>query len=287
MSLTMGTGPFGPRPWGTFDRGVSRPDRIAYVEPTPRRVRVEFAGQTVADSRHARLVCETGYLPSYYFPTGDVRTDLLEPSARVRRSPVLGLARSWSLRVGDRIADGAAFGWSDPPEGAPPVADLLTFDFDEMDAWYEENDQILGHPNDPYHRIDVRASDRHVRLSHRGIVLAESTRPWLLFETGGPPRYYLPAEDVRAELVPSDLHSRCPYKGLAFYWSLRAGGELLPDLAWSYPDPLPEAVRVAGALALFDERLDLDVDGERQPRYETPWSRAEVVRAGLRAPTRH
>jgi len=283
----MGLGPFGQRPWGTFDDGVTRPRHMAYVEPTPRRIRVTLAGETIADSRGAALLYETGYLPAYYFPVADVRTDLLMPADRARESPVLGQATSWSVRVGDRVADGVAFGWQEAPPGAPPVSGLLTFVFDEMDAWYEEDEQILGHPNDPYHRIDIRASSRNVRLSHGGTVIAESARPALLFETGMMPRYYLPAEDFVAELVPSDLQSRCAYKGVASYFSVKVGDEVLPDLVWSYPDPRPEAGAIRGALAPFDERLDVDVDGERQPRFDTPWSRPEFLRSGARAPMRN
>jgi len=286
MALSMGRGPFGQRPCGTFDEGVTRPSHIAYLEPSPRRVRVTLAGQTIADTRRAALLYETGYLPAYYFPEADVRTDLLEPSDRTRESPVLGRARSWSVRVGERVADNAAFGWWEPPLTAPPVAGLVTFVFDEMDTWYEEDERILGHPNDPYHRVDIRSSSRNIRLSHAGAVIAESSRPLLLFETGLLPRYYLPADDVTAELVPSDAHSRCPYKGVPSYWSVRTGDELLTDLVWSYLTPRPEAIAIKGALAFFDERLDLDIDGERQPRHDTPWSRPEFLRSNPRPPMR-
>jgi len=286
MSLTLGLGPFGQRPWGTFG-GLDRPDRVAYLEPSPRRVRVVFEGVTVADSARACLLYETGFLPSYYFPVDDVRTDLLIEVEPGRTSPLLGRARSWTVRVGERTAPGAAYGWWDPPSEAPPVNGLITFTFRDMDEWYEEDDRILGHPNDPYHRIDVRASSRHVRLSHRGTLLAESVRPLLLFETGMLPRFYLPPEDVSAELLPSDQHTRCPYKGVASYWSVRAGDEVLSDLVWYYPDPLPEAARIAGALAFFDERLEVDVDGQRLASHETQWSNVPPGRIGdLRAPMR-
>jgi uncharacterized protein (DUF427 family) len=278
----MGQGPFGQRPWGTFDAGVSRPRHIAYLEPTNRRVRVAFNGETVADSRGASLLYETGYLPAYYFPEADVRMDLLARSEKGRESPVLGQARSWSVRVGDRVAEDAAFAWSDPPPGAPGVSGLVTFTFGAMDEWYEEDDRILGHPADPYHRIDIRRSSRHIRLSHEGRVVAESRRPVILFETSLPPRYYLPVEDVAGELVPSQTHTRCAYKGLASYYSVRLGDTELTDLAWYYPEPDAESTGIQGYVAFFDERLDLEVDGQSQSRPETPWSRPGPTKEPMR-----
>ena len=118
------------------------------------------------------------------------------------------------------------------------------------------------------------ASSRHVVVAVGGEVVAESTRPYLLFETHLPVRYYLPREDVRMDLLEDSEHtSRCPYKGRARYWSVRAGGELLDDLAWSYEAPIPEQPRIAGLVAFFNERVDLRVNGEDQPRPITPWSR--------------
>jgi uncharacterized protein (DUF427 family) len=259
---------------------VVQPEQIAYLEPTARRIRVVLGGETVADSTRASLLYETGYLPAYYFPQGDVRMDRLVPSGsdQSRESPILGRARSWSVQVGDRVAEDAAFAWSEPPAGAPPVSDLVTFVFSKMDEWYEEDDRIQGHPADPYHRIDVRRSSRHITLSHNGQVVAETRRPVILFETSLPPRYYIPREDIVGELVPSDVHSRCAYKGVASYYSVRVGDELLADLVWYYPEPSGEAAGIAGYVALFNERLDVDIDGERQPAITTAWSNPQSLR---------
>src|SRR5205085_11426640 len=122
-------------------------------------------------------------------------------------------------------------------------------------------------------RVDVVDSSRHVRVSVNGEVVAETTRPKLLFETGLPTRYYIPPEDVRAEaLLPSDTVTRCPYKGTAAYRSVSAGGEQEEALVWIYEEPIPTAAGIAGQLAFFNERVDLDVDGERQERPRTQWS---------------
>ena len=273
MSLTLGTGPFGQQPDGEWSDGVGRPDVVAYLERSPRRVRAVFGGETVAESRDVRLLHLSGTLPRYCFPEPDVRRELLVPVEKRRMEPLLGPVRHWSVRVGDRTAEAAAFGWPEPEPGAPPVAGLISFRFGAMDEWYEEDERIYVHPADPYHRVDLRRSTRHVVLSLDGHVLAETRRPLMLFETGLPPRYYFPVEDVRAELVPSETRTQCPYKGEASYWSARVGDRVESDLVWCYPEPLPEVGRIKGLVAFFTEWLDLDVDGGRQQRPQTPWSR--------------
>ena len=136
-----------------------------------------------------------------------------------------------------------------------------------MDHWYEEDEEIVVHPRDPYHRVDVVRSDRHVTVSLNGELLAESTSPTALFESNLPPRWYLPAEDIRAELEPSDTITRCPYKGTASYYSVKLdSGEVVKDLVWYYAEPIVEATRIKGLLCFFSERVDLELDGEVQER---------------------
>jgi uncharacterized protein (DUF427 family) len=149
-----------------------------------------------------------------------------------------------------------------------------------MDAWLEEDDEVLSHAIDPYHRVDVRSTSRHVRLSIDGTTLAESTRALVLFETGLPPRWYLPREDVRVELEPSDLRTTCAYKGHARYWSARVAGRLVENLFWSYPEPERDAEPVVDRLACFGEQVDVELDGELQPRPVTPWSAPGWWRSG-------
>jgi uncharacterized protein (DUF427 family) len=154
----------------------------------------------------------------------------------------------------------------------PDLSGYVVLDFAGADRWLEEDEEITGHPRDPFHRVDVRASSRHVQLSLDGRVLADSTGPTLVFETMLPTRYYLPREDVTAELLPSATRTWCPYKGAATYSSVRLGDRVVEDLVWSYPAPLPDAVELGGLVALFDERLDLVIDGVPRPRPVTPWS---------------
>ena len=242
------------------------------VEPTPRWIRVRFGGEIVADSRRALLLRQYGpaHLPTYALPQADVRMDLLAPAAPEEQDDA---NTRWTLRIGDRVATRAAAMPLAPPPNLAALAGHITFDWAAMDAWYEEEEEIFCHARDPYHRVDALPSSRHVRIAIAGEVVAESHRPTLLFETHLPTRYYLPPEDVRTDLLePSATTTRCPFKGLASYWSVRFGERVVRDVVWGYPDPIPECPKIRGLLCFFDERVDLYVDGELQPRPPTPWS---------------
>ncbi|MGH2694330.1 MAG: DUF427 domain-containing protein [Actinomycetota bacterium] len=273
MTLTIGTGPFGPQAAGTFNFERSGPDHVLYFEESLRRVRVFFNGEKIADSTRMKLLHETGLLPVYYFPKEDVRAELLEPTDHHTRCPFKGEASYYSIVVDDRRSENAAWYYPDPIKGAPALEGYIAFYWDKVDHWYEEDEEILVHPPDPYHRIDVRESSRHVRVLVGEDLVAETTSPVILFETGLPPRYYFALQDVRTELlVPSETTTRCPYKGLASYHSLKTAEGVAEDLIWHYPEPRPEVDRIAGRLAFFNERVDIEVDGEPQERPITRWS---------------
>jgi uncharacterized protein (DUF427 family) len=274
MTLTIGTGPFGDQSAGTFnfDTGVLQPHTL-YFEDSPRRVRAMFNGETVADSKRVKLMHETGHLPVYYFPGEDVRMELLEESDHTTHCPFKGDASYWSVKVGNKVSENAVWGYPKPIDCAPPIAGCVAFYWNKMDAWYEEDEEVFVHPRDPYHRVDILQSSRRVKVTVNGEVVAQTGRPKILFETGLPPRYYIPPEDVRQEaLVGSEKTTRCPYKGVASYWSVEAGGERLENLIWYYPEPIPEAAKIEGLLAFFNEHVDLEVDGEVQERPKTQWS---------------
>jgi len=151
---------------------------------------------------------------------------------------------------------------------------MIAFYWDRIDRWLEEDEEIYVHPRDPYHRIDVLDSSRHVRISLEGELLAESTRPTALFESNLPPRWYLPREDVLAELEPTDTVTRCGYKGQASYYAVRLGsGDTVRDLVWTYEDPFDETARIRDLLCFFNERVDIELDGEPQERPVSAWSR--------------
>ena len=217
-----GTGPFGLHPAGEFNFEPPAPGRALYLDPSPKRIRVVVADEVVADSRGAMLLHEGGNQPVYYFPPGDVRRELLEPSDSTTHCPKKGDASYHSIRVGERIVNDAAWCYRDPIAGAPPIGGLIAFYWDRVDHWLEEEEEVFFHPRDPYHRIDILPSSRQVRILRKGTLLAESVRAMALFETGLPPRWYLPREDIVAELRPSEHTTGCPYKGTASYFSARS-----------------------------------------------------------------
>ncbi len=246
---------------------IGDPSPWIHVSESPRHVRVFFGGETIADSKRAKLMHETGLLPVYYFPREDVRGELLEESGHTTHCHFKGDASYWSVRVGDKVAENAAWSYPEPIDSARPLAGLIAFYWRKMDHWYEEDEEVFVHPRDPYHRVDVLDSSRHVKVTVNGEVVAETQRPKLLFETGLPTRYYFPPEDVREEaLVPSDKQTQCPYKGMASYWSVEAGGGRVEDLLWYYPDPIPEARKIKDHLCFFNERVDLEVRSAPSPR---------------------
>jgi uncharacterized protein (DUF427 family) len=273
MSLTVGTGPFGHRPGGVFNFELPRRKGVIYFEDSPRRIRARLGAETVVDSSRAKLLHEHRHLPVYYFPKDDVRMDLLEPSDHSSICPYKGEASYWSVRVGERVAENAVWGYPEPIEDAPPLAGYVAFYWGTMDEWLEEDEPAIVHARDPYHRVDVLDSSRHVRVIVAGEVVAETRRAKALFETGLPARWYIPPQDVRSELlVESDQRTGCAYKGFASYWSVKVGDQLEQDLVWTYRDPRREVESITDHLAFFNERVDLEIDGELQERPITQWS---------------
>jgi len=243
------------------------------IEPCGRRVRVVLAGKTIVDSTNVKYLFERDHLPVYYFPLADVDQALLQRSERTTHCPRKGDASYWSVRVGDRVAADAVWGYETPIEEAAGLAGHVAFYWKQFDHWYEEDEEVFVHPRDPYKRVDTLPSSRHVRIERDGVLLAESRRPVLLFETGIATRFYLPRDDVKLDrLQESDTITQCPYKGRASYYSARIGDELVPDIAWTYTFPVPEAPRLEQLVAFFDEHVDTWVDGELRPRPVSNWS---------------
>jgi len=238
-------------------------------EPIERRVRANRGAEAIVDSTRAVLVWEPRrVVPSYAVPAGDVRGEL--PRAPATNGDVPGIlhpgipfavhtAAGEPVAIGDRV--GAGFRLADED-----LEGYVALDFDAFDEWYEEDERVVGHPREPFHRVDVRQSARPVRIEVDGDVVAETTRARVVTETSLPLRFYLPREDVRVELHPSSRRTYCAYKGEASYWSLEAGGRRREDLGWSYEQPLPDAVALTGLVAFWTERADVFVDGERRER---------------------
>jgi uncharacterized protein (DUF427 family) len=243
------------------------------LEPTERRIRVALGGVMVADSKRAELL----YLPpphnAYAFPREDVNWDLIKESNATDTVTGLGTTQLWSVEAGGKTAENAAWTVPQPPTGLSALAGSVMFRWNLMDAWYEEDDEVFVHPRDPKHRVDVLNSSRQVKVTIDGELVAETSRPRLLFETDLPVRYYIPRLDVRMDLLePTDSISRCPYKGVASYWSVRAGERVHKDIAWSYKSPIPECPKIENLIAFYNERVDIEVDGHPVERPRTPWS---------------
>jgi uncharacterized protein (DUF427 family) len=238
------------------------------IERTGRWVRTELNDEFVADSKRVLLMRESSRRLGYWFPEDDVRTEFLEPG----HSGSDG-RQYYDIHVWDRHVESAAWSYPDPDPDMSGIKGHITFHWNKMDHWYEEEEEVFVHPRDPYHRIDTLPSSRQVRIEIEGIAVAESSRPYLLFETGLPTRYYIPLDDIQMNLLtPSEAKTVCPYKGVASYWSLESDGVSYRNIVWSYEDPIPESPKIRGLLCFFNEKVDLYVDGELQERPETPWS---------------
>lgn len=246
-----------------------RVDRHSEWIRSPRWVRVRFASEIVADSTEMMLLRQHGFLPVYYFPAHDVRTDLLVECKHTTFSPYKGTASYFDVRVGDRAAPAAAWTYRDPRPGSPDTRGYYSFHWHAMDAWLEEDEVVSVHARDPYLRAETLSSSRHVVVRLGGEVVAETDRPVLLLETGLVTRYYIPPADVRLELFePSPSYSMCPYKGTARYRSFDSNGVRIDDAAWYYPEPLRDVLKIANHLCFWNERSDtsIEVDGDDLPR---------------------
>lgn len=241
---------------------IDRP--VLRIEECRKRIRIVVGGKTAVDSLCALLLLERGHGPVYYFPRDDARMSFLAPSDHRTRCPHKGEATYWTLKVAGRAIENAVWSYEAPTEQASRIKDFFAFDWDRMDHWFEEDEEIFGHPRDPYHRIDIRPSSRVVRAGVGTETIASTRRGLFLFETGLPTRFYFPPGDVRMQLLaPSETTSICPYKGQASYYTARIGDRVVQDVAWSYLDPLPECPRIREYLCFYPEKLDrLDVEGE-------------------------
>lgn len=241
------------------------------VEDSPKRVRTYLGGVLVADTTRAKLVWELPYFPAYYLPESDVDTSLLKPTEHTTHSPSRGTAEHYTISANGLLAENAA--WHYPDSQLEAIRDHIRFEWGAMTSWFEEDEEVIVHPRDPYTRVDTLRSSRHVEVLIDGVKVADSVRPTLLFETGLPTRYYLPQTDVRMELLtPTDTSSQCPYKGTARYWTVDVGGTRHADLVWSYQSPLRESEKIAGLACFYNEKVDIVVDGDMLERPKTHFS---------------
>ena len=231
---------------------------VDHVAPVPRRIRATLGGRVVLDTTEALYLWEWPPYPQYYVPLADVVGDVLVDTGETEEHN-RGMARVHTVGKGKaRVYD----------EGL--VAGRVRFDWDAMDSWFEEDEEVFVHPRNPYSRVDAIRSSRRVEVSLDGVALADSTSTVMVFETGLPPRYYFPRTTVNFDhLTPSDTQTACPYKGrTSAYWSV---GDH-PDLAWSYNFPTAPLLPIAGLVAFYNERVDITIDGNPIARPHTPFS---------------
>ena len=248
---------------------VSERGRVR-VEHSQKRVRAYLGRELVADTLGPLLVWEVPYYPAYYLPIGDIRADLVATGA-TEHSPSRGDAELYDVKAGQAVARAAARRY--PASPLEEIRGAVRLDWDAMDEWLEEDEPVYTHPRDPHTRVDILASSRHVQVVVAGRTIADSHRPSILFETGLPPRYYLPLPDVRMDVLrASATASHCPYKGTAGYWSVEIGGQRFEDLVWIYRTPLPESQKIAGLACFYNEKVELIIDGQVHPPPHTHFS---------------
>ncbi len=238
---------------------------VDHLEPVPRRIRAMLAGRMVVDTNKALYVWEWPYYPQYYIPIGDVEPTVLVDEKHTEHLH-RGNAQLLGLRVGEVARPKSARLYAkDATDG---VAGTVRFDWDALDAWFEEEEEVFVHPRNPYVRVDALRSTRNVRIELDGTVLAASSSPVMVFETGLPTRYYFNRTEVDFDhLVPSNTVTSCPYKGqTSGYWTARTGDATHPDLAWAYDFPTRQLLPIAGMIAFYNEKVDTIVDGEHLAR---------------------
>ncbi|WP_072688264.1 DUF427 domain-containing protein [Rhodococcus marinonascens] len=235
------------------------------IEPNHKRIRVFFGGQAVADTTCAVYLFEKGLLPVYYIPREDVNFDFLRPIGATTTCPWKGEARYWDLLVDDHCAEQSVWGYDEPLADSLDLSPYVAFQWNKMDAWYEEDQQVFVHARDPYVRVDVLPSSRHVEVYMGDTLVADTVRPRLLFETSLPVRYYIPRIDVRPEFfTKSDTRTSCPYKGTASYLSFTGpdDSEAVKDATWYYPFTTAEASGIDDHLSFHPDRVRIVVDGK-------------------------
>ena len=260
MGLGWQQGPLAPGAIGTFLVAEPLPERILYAEPLRRRMRVMFGGEWIAQSDDVVILHEPGRYPVAYFPKGDIADGVLQATGRTTAHPELGHTSWYQVRRGDHDAPRGAWEHTGLPAFAESLAGRVAFAWHAMDAFYEEEERVLGHASDPYHRIDIRQTSRHLVVRAGDEVVAETHRPLVLYESGFAPRWYVPRDDVNEQLLaPVPRQTFCPYKGLCDYYDVGDAGRA----AWSYRDAYREVDRVDDLISFEPDKVTVTLDGER------------------------
>lgn len=261
MGLSWQQGPLGRDPNGRFVTRGPMPERLLFAEPLRRRMSVELGRSVVARSDDVVLLFEPGRYPVAYFPLGDVAEGALRATDHRTTHADLGDTTWFDVAGGDgRVATRGAWLHGAPPPHGTAFRDCVAFGWRAMDAFYEEDERILGHAADPYHRIDIRRSSRRLVVRTGDRVVADTMGPLVLYESGFAPRWYVPRADVVAEaLQPVKEQTFCPYKGLASYYDVGAARKA----AWSYGAPFETMARIADLVSFETDTVEVTIDGRK------------------------
>ena len=258
MGLSWQQGPLSPGAIGRFLVPDPLPERLLYAEPLRRRMRVRFGGSWIADSENVVLLFEPGRYPVAYFPENDVLPGTLQRTEHTTRHRDLGLTSWYAVRVGERSAARGAWQHVDLPAYASELQGRVAFAWTAMEAFYEEDERIVGHAADSYHRIDIRQASRHLVVRHRERLIADTRRPVVVYESGFAPRWYVARADVDAsELTPVEGQTFCPYKGLCSYYDI---GDA-PRAAWSYREAYAGVGRISDLVSFEPDLVSVRIDG--------------------------
>jgi uncharacterized protein (DUF427 family) len=260
MGLSWQQGPLSPGAIGRFLVPEPLPKRLLYVEPLRRRMRVLFGGKWIADSEHALLLFEPGHYPMAYFPETEISPGSLQRSEHSTRHPDLGTTSWYTVHAGEKSVPRGAWQHTDLPVHAKDLQGRIAFAWPLMDAFYEEDERIMGHAADSYHRIDIRQSFRHLVVRHGEQLIADTKRALVLYESGFAPRWYVPRDDTNESALTRVEHQTfCPYKGLCSYYDV----DDAHLAAWSYPDAYPQVGRISDLISFEPEIVSVELDGKR------------------------
>jgi uncharacterized protein (DUF427 family) len=259
MGLSWQQGPLGRNANGQF-LVPGMPRRVLYAEPLRRRMRAELGGSTIVQSDGAVLLFEPARYPVAYFPTADFAAGSLRPFDHRSTHPDLGETAWFAVVGGTRRAERGAWQHVALPHHAAILEGKVAIAWRAMDGFYEEDDRILGHAADPYHRIDIRHTSRHLRVRAGERVVADTTSPIVLYESGFAPRWYVPRDDVAADaLALNELRTFCPYKGIASHYDIDGA----QNAAWSYRAPFHDMAAIGDLLSFEPDRVEVTLDGLR------------------------
>ena len=260
MGLSWQQGPLSGASLGRFLTPKPLPERLLFVEPLRRRLRVKLADEWIAESEDVLLLHEPGRYPVAFFPVVDVRRGILVSENRTTQHRDFGDTEWFTVTVGDRRAARGAWQYTAVPDYAGELRGRVAFSWRAMDAFYEEDDRIVGHASDGYHRIDIRQSSRHLVVKDSVKLVADTTRPVVLYESGFAPRWYVPRQDIDENaLIPAQGQTFCPYKGLCSYYDIGDHKRA----AWSYVRAWPEAARVSNLVSFEPDEIDVFLDDKK------------------------